>query len=249
MSYVRQEVYAGSTVEVKLYHTYKRSKKGERRAAKAEVTTEQMKEVNRRNAEAALRWKLNENFTGNDFLITLTYKRDIRPRDFDVLKKHTKEFFRKMRLFYRQKEKEMKYVYVYEVGSLGAMHTHIVLNEIEIKLIKAAWKYGYVHIDPLDDSGNYRKIASYFIKYSDKTFRTVGSAMGKRYSCSRNLREPTIKRHVIYASTFKKIPREKAGFVLDKESVQSGFDCFGYEFFSYILFVLPEKKGSVRCDC
>lgn len=243
MAYIRQTVTAGRTIEVKEYHTYRFIKKHEVRGAKQKVTSEQMQEVNRRNAEATLRWKLNENFTGDDLYVTLTYSVNNRPNNFEELKKHMQAFVRKMRSENKKRGQEFKFVYVFEVGTLGAMHIHAVFNGIEVSAIKKAWKHGRAHIVPLDDSGNYWRLANYFIKYSDKTFRTLGAAMGKRYSCSRNLREPKIEKKVMKRNTFKKEPKEKDGFFVDRDSVQSGFDAFGFEFFSYILY---KNEGVAR---
>ena len=77
------------------------------------------------------------------------------------------------------------------------------------------------------------------MKYSDKTFRTVGRLMGKRYSCSRNLAEPRITKAVVSrASTYKEQVKHIPGYFVDPETVESGVDAFGYRFFKYTMIRL-----------
>ena len=68
----------------------------------------------------------------------------------------------------------------------GAAHLHIVVNGIDhiSHIIRDLWEKGWICIKPLDKSGQYRKLAGYFIKYSDKTMKTEQGFINKRY-CSR----------------------------------------------------------------
>ena len=86
---------------------------------------------------------------------------------------------------------------VAEVGERGAMHIHMIINDIDMRKIEKLWKYGYVSSKPLDETGQYRKIAEYFIKYYQKTRKTTEKIQSKAYNCSRNLKRPEPKKHVM----------------------------------------------------
>lgn len=237
MAYIERKVYSGKTVEVKRYHTRTQKSKGSSRI-KREPTTEDREKSNLKQCEERLRWKLNTNFSENDLLVTLSYSKENgnKTRTAEQMKEDKRLFFRKLRKCYRDAGRELKFVYVAEIGPLGSRHHHAVLSGIDPKLIKDCWPYGFVDFKYLDSSGNYKKIASYFIKYSEKTFRTVGKLAGQRYSCSRNLSQPKIKKTVVTkADTFAKNIRVPKGFYLDSESEQFGVDIYGNAFHQYIL--------------
>ena len=237
-------VVAGNTIEKKYYHCYKaRDKSVERapRAPKAKETSWQMEEVNRRNAEDKLRWILNTNFREGDYHLVLNYKR--KPGDPyrtpEEMKKDIQRYLRKMRVVYRKNDKEFKYVYVFEIGERGSRHIHIVQNVIPLAECDKCWKHGRVTCTPLDEHGDYRLLASYLMKYSDKTFRTVGRLMGKRYSCSRNMIEPRITRKIVKrANTYRRWVKPLPGYIVDVDTVREGVDAFGYCFFKYSMIRL-----------
>ena len=74
-------------------------------------------------------------------------------------------------------------------GEGKAAHLHIVVNGIDhiSHIIRDLWEKGWICIKPLDKSGQYRKLAGYFIKYSDKTMKTEQGFINKRYCSSKNL--------------------------------------------------------------
>lgn len=244
MAYVEMTVVAGNTIEKKFYHCYKaRDKSVERalRAPKAKETSWQMEEVNRRNAEDKLRWILNTNFREGDYHLVLNYKR--KPGDpyrTPEQMKHDKDvFLRKMRAVFRRADLEFKYVYVFEIGERGSRHVHIVMNEISLAECRRCWEHGRVTCTPLDEHGDYRLLASYLMKYSDKTFRTVGRLMGKRYSCSRNMIEPRITRKIVKrANTYRRWVKPFPGYIVDVDTIREGVDAFGYCFFKYSMIRL-----------
>ncbi|MBQ8435710.1 MAG: hypothetical protein IJX24_06860 [Oscillospiraceae bacterium] len=241
MSYVEQTVYAGQTVEVKRYHRYRNRAKGEPRGKKLKETSLAMEEVNRQNSENRLRWLLNTNFQGGDYHLVLRYKHKQGDpyRTADEMKTDMKKYLRNMRARYRKEEREFMFVYVFEIGERKSRHIHIVQNKIDMDMVRQCWPHGFVTCTPLDNNGDYRLLASYLIKYSDKTFRTVGALMGKRYSCSRNLKEPVIKRRIIKrSSTFRDNVKPLDGYFVDVDSIESGFDAFGYKFFKYTMVKL-----------
>ncbi len=236
--YWEREVRAGNTIEVKRYHTGRARPRGQPRQKRYSETTFSQEEVNRKNAEDMLRWLLNTNFGYGDYHIVLNYQREpCDPyRTFDEMRCDVSRFIRNLKRRYLNEGKEMKYIYVIEVGEKSSRHTHVVLNGISIKLIQDCWQFGRITCTPLDRSGDYRRLANYLMKYSDKTFRNVGAAMKTRYSRSRNLQLPNIRKTLIKkASTYRKLPVAKKGYEIIVDTVEYGVDNFGYPFMKYSM--------------
>ena len=146
-----------------------------------------------------------------------------------------------MRKVYKQDGQEMKYVETTEVGDRGATHIHMVINDIDMRKIEKLWKYGFVSSKPLDDTGQYRRLAEYFIKYYQKTRRTDKQIQKKAYNCSRNLKRPKPKKKVMRGERFRKDIRVPKGWYLDKESVSEGITEDGYEFLFYTLVQIKRR--------
>ena len=52
-----------------------------------------------------------------------------------------------------------------EIGKKGARHHHLVINQIDTKILQQCWYKAYeghnrVKVFPLDDSGNYAELAA-----------------------------------------------------------------------------------------
>ena len=75
MPYLKKTYFAGKTIEVEKCYTNRYGKKGQKRRDKVKPTSEQQKEINKRNAEKMLRLLLNANFVGGDNHIILGYLR------------------------------------------------------------------------------------------------------------------------------------------------------------------------------
>lgn len=235
MAYIREICKAGKTIEVSEYCAYRFGKRSERGSNK-ESTRKQQEILNRRYSEIKLRRLLNTNFRYGDYHLVLNYKPDKRPENKEGLQKDVKKFLRKMRGEYKKNGKELKYIYVLEIGSRGAMHIHLVVNEIATGIIQEAWKEnGYIHVHPLDNTGQYSKLAAYLIKYSDKWLNTDKALQGKRWQGSRNLKQPKITKKVIKCKgDFKIREPKKKGYYLDKDSIRTGVhEITGYPYFNY----------------
>ncbi len=236
MSYIKEICVAGKTIEIKFYYSVRSHPKGEKRARKEKETTEAQKRVNHRKAEQELRRLLNENFEDGDYLVRLDFSRMFFPDGSEQMQAYIKDALRKLRKEYINAELKLKYVYVKEVGPRGGRHVHMVMNKCDPDILARCWTYGGIHIDLLNTNGQYRKIASYFVKYSERTEKTEGRLIGKRWNPSQGLRRPKVIKKVITSNKFRKNPREKAGYYLDKDSVVTGISEYtGFEYFSYTL--------------
>lgn len=244
MPYIESRCVAGKTIEVEKHYTSRYKKKGIQRGENRKPTKEEQKRINTRNAEKRLRRLLNTNFGKDDIHLVLDYKKEERPETVDEMKEDARKFLRNLRKEYKKLGKELKYIHVMEVGSKGARHHHLVINEIESKVITQLWKKGRIHANPLDDSGQYRQLASYLIKYTDKVMGTEEEIMGKRWKCSKNLKQPKItKRIVSDRNAYREEAKPIKGYYIEKDSVVHGIDPYsGYPYFKYSMVKLEEGQ-------
>lgn len=240
MPYIEEVCEAGQTVEVRKYYSFRWHKKGEKRAKKENPTREAVEKVNQRNRERELRRIMNANFQDGDFLIRFDFH--LRPTGSEEMQELMQNFIRKLRREMKKQSKDLKYVYVKEVGPKGSRHIHALINKCDTDLIRKCWTYGGIHIDPLTSQGQYGQIAAYFIKYAGRTEETEERLIGKRWYASRNLVKPVIKKKVIKSGSFKQTFRRVQGFALDKNSVRYGVTEFGYEYFSYTLLKTDRQE-------
>lgn len=242
MPYIKEVCVAGRTIEVNKYYSVRWHCAGEKREQREKDITEAQKRINQRNASKNLRRLLNTNFQDGDLLVRLDFTKDY-PEGSEEMQSMISKAVRKMRAEFKKSHQELKYIYVKEIGPKGGRHIHMVMNKCDTELIRKCWPHGGIHIDPLISNGQYAKIADYFIKYAAKTEETEGELVGKRWYASRNLERPKIIKKVISACKFRKEARPKKGYVIQKDSIQSGFSAVtGFEYFTYTL-IKTDKEG------
>lgn len=236
MPYIKEVCVAGNTIEVCKYYTARYHDKGKTRQAKEKPSTDKQKEMNQRRAEKDLRRLMNTNFKDGDYLVRLDFSRAKLPRGSEEMQTIIAGALRKLRNLMRKDGMELKYIYVKEVGKRGSRHIHMMMNKCETDLLRKVWPHGGIHIDPLFSDGQYRKIASYFIKYAGKTEETEGRLIGKRWYGSRNLEKPIIRKSVMSPSRFKEKPKIENGYYLEKDSEAAGISEYtGFLYYTYTL--------------
>lgn len=233
MPYIEDRCKAGNTLEILRHHSHKYPNlKGELRDKKIKITSLAQEKINLRNAETNLRRLMNANFVDGDFLVRLDFQKypNILPERMQVL---FSKFLRDMR---RKSKNPFRYIYTKEIGPRGSRHVHMICSKEDMELFTSLWQYGGIHIDPLVSGGQYAKIASYFLKYAEKTEGTLGIKLGKKYQSSRNLFHPLVEKKIISAGTFRKTPKDLKDYLLEKDSFAQGINAEGYEycFASYI---------------
>lgn len=253
MPYIKRITTAGRVKEIELYFSSRYNKKGAKRSDKVKPTSEQQKKINMRRKARQLRLVMAENFGYEDFHVVLPYirKRGMPYRTKEEMRRDIEKFLRECRKQYRKQGKELKYIHVMEIGERGARHHHLVMNEIEPKILQAAWNKVYegksrIHITPLDVSGEYKKLADYFIKQSAKYLNTEKGLQGKSYNPSKNLRKPKVEYKIVSdRSWFRAVPKIEKGYYLDKESEERGVrspEYYGYGFYRYTLIKNTRKR-------
>ena len=250
MPYIESVCVAGKTIEVERYFSARYGRRGQRSEDRVKPSKEEQLKINNRIAEKKLRRILNANFKAGDYHLVLSYAkaRGDPPRDPEDMKKDIAQFLRKLRKEYKAAGPELKYVHVAETGSHGARHHHLVIGSspgVDIGTIQRVWNHGRIHVNPLDDSGNYAKLASYLIKYTCRTIGTPDAMQGKRWNSSKNLvhPEPTIK--VITAREWfrtkgVRVPAKyaKQGYIIDKNSIEIGLHSPEYGGFGFMRFTM-----------
>lgn len=254
MPFVKRITRAGKTVEVEEYYTSRYKKKGIKRGDRVMPTKESQKKVNDRKAERDLRVLMNANFEYGDMHVVLDYIRakGEPPRSAEQMRNDIDIFLREARKRYKKEGLVLKYIHVMEIGEKGARHHHLVVNHIDTRIIQECWYKAYeghnrIKCFPLDDSGNYGDLASYFIKYTS-THRKgdEGALQKKRWNSSRNLIRPVPEYHIITdREWFRAEAKAPKGYYVDKKRVEKGVhspEYFGYGFFRYILVEIQRRR-------
>lgn len=248
MPYKHEVCRAGKTKQHTFYYAARCDKKEGSRRKKENKTSEAQKKVNHRQAVKKLTWILNENFDETSLYITWEYKKENRPESKEELRADVDKLLRDIRKVYKKDGQEAKYVWVAERGERGATHIHMVLNEIDTRKLRDCWKKGFINIKPLDDTGQYRKLAEYFVKYSEKTMKTCEGFGGRRYNSSRNLKIPRPQRHpVLSRNAYNHTIEVPQGWYLDKDSVAEAWhEVTGFMYFTYTLIRDGRRRAYMK---
>ncbi len=181
-------IKSGNILEYECYPLWK-SPPLKRRKKESESKPSQ-RALNNKNAIKRVIRLINTNFTDSDTWATFTYSPDNLPGSYDEAKKNMTNYLRRLkRKLKKLGHPELKYIYVTEYDSDTRekirIHHHIVLNVSDRDLLEKEWKHGArTHARRLqEDDNGYEGLARYITK--DPRGK-------KRYTCSRNLKKPTV---------------------------------------------------------
>ena len=236
--YTKKIYYFKYAIHVEKGFSTRRGNHGSHKG-KTNPTPEQMKIYNQNQAARKLNRKICANFGPDDYHIVLTYKPENRLPP-DEAKKVLKRFLNNIRKDYRKAGSELKYIITTE-WRYTAIHHHIIINRIHgtTEMVRKRWTSGRPRFTPLDDAGDYIKLAEYFVKETSKE-KIKGKEKGHQsYSCSRNLIIPQPKVERINAKDFVDEPRPVKGYYVVKDSVVNGITPFGYKYQYYVMAKLP----------
>ena len=219
----RRIIYkAGATREI--INCYPRGmRKGVEHNLLGKKTSEEMQEANRRQARRKLERLINANFRPGDWHITLTYRGKASPSP-EAAKKELTNFLERLRNRFRKFGYELKYIVATEYVAKH-IHHHMIVNNINTgsettaDMVRKLWTQngpdairGNPKYVQLYDTGEYSQLADYLIKETERSFRRKDSAVGQRYSCSRNLIQPKKTTKDKPNKTWKKEPRPSPGY-------------------------------------
>lgn len=187
-AYITKTIDSGHIREVETYPIYLKKEMPEEWRIKS--TKESMKNLNNKNAKNSLIRKMNTNFKDGDYHLTLEYMDKYLPKNHAQAKKDIQLLIRKLRRLVKKfGTTELKYIYITEhsEGPKGIRcHHHLVMNAtLPRDVVEAEWKFGKRTKSSklFGDECHLTGIATYFSK--DPKGK-------KRWSCSRNLKEPHI---------------------------------------------------------
>lgn len=241
----RRIIYkAGATREI--INCYPRGmRKGVEHNLLGKKTSEEMQEANRRQARRKLERLINANFRPGDWHITLTYRGKASPSP-EAAKKELTNFLERLRNRFRKFGYELKYIVATEYVAKH-IHHHMIVNNINTgsettaDMVRKLWTQngpeairGNPKYVQLYDTGEYSQLADYLIKETERSFRRKDSAVGQRYSCSRNLIQPKKTTKDKPNKTWKKEPRPSPGYYILPDSLYNGFDMLGYPYQRYV---------------
>lgn len=195
MGYRRRITVAGPRMECEIYPVFGKRDEAKARAAKANVTPEKMKRLNRQRAERYICQLADCNFTEKDVELTLTYKKHYQP-DAERCQKDVRNFLDRLKRFRKKNGLgDPKYIYVIEGGrqkkngyGVTNFHCHMLMDgAVDRKTLELIWENGYANTKQLqpDEDRGLEELAKYMIKESKNT--------GRRFCHSRNLQKPKVR--------------------------------------------------------
>lgn len=213
---IRETCIAGAVIDMCIKGSFPH--KGKRKK-KEKPSSDAVKKNNDNLAVKLLTRLINLNFFPGDYHTTLTYAEIMSVEEAN---RQLDNWIARMRREYRKLGKEFYYVAVTEFKN-NRIHHHVVMNYIDFRIIDRQWKLGYARCTALGRSRNYRKLAEYLIKETQKTFREPGNSTKRRWKPSRNLKRPVVKREwVSISQLFQDVENLKPlkGYEIDRDSVR-----------------------------
>lgn len=243
--YLQKTYRAGKTIEIQKLAIRKHPRSA--RQKRHSPTPEAMAAYNKKLAERELARLINANFGPGDLSIVLTYRRGERPPQ-EQAKDYRSKFLRSCRDYFHARGEKLRYVETTAYGERGAIHHHLVISGIDYRDLQEMWPHGRVIVSPLDNSGNYWRLAHYYIDQLRTSPATGDKIKGRRWNPSKNLRRPPPKTEVKEARTWRDEPRPLNGYYIDKDSIENGVCPLTgepYQFYRMVR-IPPEKRQKER---
>ena len=176
-----------------------------------------------------------------------------------------------LRKNYKDKGQQLKFIYRMEIGALGGIHIHILVNRIwhaqtdlvllkawekvlELRKIPQKRRAGLLDYKNIYESGGYQGLAEYIVKQPEEDseeykqlslFAPVQQKQLLSISSSRNLirPEPQVKevKHFTVRNILEKGPKPQKGYYIDKDSIVSGIN--PYTGLSYLKYTEVRIRG------
>lgn len=182
----RETIVAGRLISRRYYWAAEKEP-GKKRAKREKPTRKAVMKINRKNAERELTMKLHHNFGAGDIHATLTYAGE--EPTIEEAQREMKNFLKRLRRYFKKEGRTLKWIMATEYKN-ERIHHHMIISRMDTAELQKLWKAGHVYAVHLDDTGDYRNLASYLIKETDKTFRNPKAFMKQRYTCSRTVTAP-----------------------------------------------------------
>ena len=237
----RKTIYAGRLVYDVVYTVpTPRTDPYTRKKIRA-ISSEAVARTNCKTATRQLELILAAAFELSDLVVTLTYRDEDLPEDYDSSLRNLKRFIRDLRSARKVKGQDLLYVYVPE-GRHGdhRRHFHVFLNSTgaDFEVIRSLWTWGDdIQFNTISTKG-YHGWAEYLSKE-----RREASLNGKRmFTCSRNLPRPEVE--YSYVDDDLTIEPPLGATVLDDSSNRN--EVASFRFYKYLLPNRPDRKKKAK---
>ena len=234
-------VWAGSLWMAVQYSAIHSSDPGQRREAKAMISTPARESLNAKLSWQRLMLILAANFRSTDLVVSLTYRDENLPKRREEAVNRVKAFIRRLREHRKSHGQRMKYVFNTEMWhSDGRVHHHFIVNSTgnDYEIIRSLWARNGDNIEfsPFGTDGAERW-AKYFTKEPRVQFhRRVGE---HTWHASQGMIKPVTEYRFVSDQT--KLLPPPGGFILDRAECEN---CYGR--FSYIMARLPETATEYK---
>lgn len=219
MPYWERKIYCGPMLEVKRYCGTNGGRPLGSRKTEGNKTRD---ELNDAQSWRKL-WRIlacNFSRANGDLCVTLKFARWVTREE---AHKQYERFLKQLR--YQRKKRdleELKYVIIKEVQS-GRQHAHVVLNSgISLEELTELWGLGNVWASVLEDTCSYKELARYLLKQhkprrgsdQEDNVKEPRQKGQRRWTCSRNLKKPEVKKRLCRPVTMNTMPRAPKGYRL-----------------------------------
>jgi hypothetical protein len=203
---IEKYTYAGKFLEIEKYIVLA----GGRRTArnmKEQVSTLAQAKLNEKNAKKKLTRLLNTNFNEKDIFVTLTFKNKDSITEKQA-KKELDNFLRRLKRFRKKMGlNDLKYISVCELDNKNGIHFHIVMSATSMDAVYKIWGNGRIQISQLLFSDNgLEGLANYMLK------QQLEKKNVKKWSQSKNLKKPIVKKKVVKRFNPNKHPKAPKGY-------------------------------------
>ena len=214
LCYKTRTIRCGEHVtEVECYPVYSRAYPDAERMKERIRSTRAQQKLNDRRAENHFRRKAEANFGPSDYFLTLTYA-GTAP-DMEQARKDFRNFIARVNRYRKKKGiSPVRYMAVLEAGNRnGRAHHHVLIDgAMTREEYEKIWQKGFANCDRLQLANNgLLAVCKYMLKAAGSQAREKDQ---KRWTCSRNLREPRITESV------HRITKRKAARIAEDAELQ-----------------------------
>lgn len=223
----------GAVIEVVKTYGHRSNKKVQRQPNNKK-TKEVQEKINAKRSRDHFRRIVNANFNHKSMHLVLGFAPEYRPVSIEQVRELTRKCFRNLKNEVERSGKKLKYVYTTEY-SQKSIHHHVIIKGATLEQIAKHWPWGRPRATQLDKSGQYKKLSSYLLKSSEKTFKDPSLQIYKKRWCSSgNLYIPVPIVEVIGANSWREDPPVPRGYLLEFVKSDVSIDT-GYPYQIYSL--------------
>jgi len=233
--HIRRKYRMRNSIEVCEFNSAKCPGKERQRRPKEKPSSERILKNNQRRKQREAGRMVEEYFNEDDLVMTLTFRKELRPEGMQEAKKIFRDFANYIRKEYRKRYYELFWMRNIEVGKKNGWHIHVIVNRIEGAefLIKDYWRqFGGVFVQYMQDLRDQGKDIGEYISKGPITCDRVTESS---WSHSRNIKKVEGEDLIITGHAMTDRPRVPKGWYLDKNSEYSGENADGYPFRTYTL--------------